>query len=352
MSSPLSFAMTGKRKRSATQDELTGECDIESGVPRSTMTSTSALAPAAIPIARPVPVPIGGVGEGGGEGGGASESNHQVEGVSFAMTGKRKRSAAQDELTGECDFESGAPRGAMTSTSAPAAIPIASSSWIFSRKGGSRGAVAVSRVLEHFTGDDLASVLPMMYQTCTCWRDELEHPHEDVQKRTGFHLRTFSLCRVLAHKMGVATLHWVQATIVRQTGRLSDQDDERGWWLDARSLVQRWNFRVGSWTVWSLLQAASQEPDGPLSRQAAATARLLGWRLVCWPDKPHARFPLLCTLRGHSGWVRSVAYSPDGKHVASASGDKTVKIWDSTTGKEVSVLVCDCPIVCCCVHCC
>ena len=59
-----------------------------------------------------------------------------------------------------------------------------------------------------------------------------------------------------------------------------------------------------------------------------------------------------CTLRGHSGWVRSVAYSPDGKHVASASGDMTVKIWDSTTGKEVSVLVCDCPIVCCCVHCC
>jgi len=59
-----------------------------------------------------------------------------------------------------------------------------------------------------------------------------------------------------------------------------------------------------------------------------------------------------CTLRGHSGHVRSVAYSPDGKHVASASGDKTVKIWDSTTGKEVSVLVCDCPIVCCCVHCC
>jgi WD40 repeat protein len=50
--------------------------------------------------------------------------------------------------------------------------------------------------------------------------------------------------------------------------------------------------------------------------------------------------------------VRSVAYSPDGKHVASASGDKTVKIWDSTTGKEVSVLLCDCPIVCCCVHCC
>ena len=59
-----------------------------------------------------------------------------------------------------------------------------------------------------------------------------------------------------------------------------------------------------------------------------------------------------CTLTGHSGWVLSVAYSPDGKHIASASRDKTVKIWDSTTGKEVSVLVCHRPIVCCCVRWC
>ena len=58
-----------------------------------------------------------------------------------------------------------------------------------------------------------------------------------------------------------------------------------------------------------------------------------------------------CTLRGHSERVFSVAYSPDGKHIVSGSGDKTVKIWDSTTGEEVSVLVCHCPIVCCCVEC-
>ena len=45
-----------------------------------------------------------------------------------------------------------------------------------------------------------------------------------------------------------------------------------------------------------------------------------------------------CTLRGHSSWVRSVAYSPDGKHIVSGSWDRTVKIWDSTTGKEVIVV--------------
>ena len=55
-----------------------------------------------------------------------------------------------------------------------------------------------------------------------------------------------------------------------------------------------------------------------------------------------------CTLTGHSKLVESVAYSPDGKHIV--SGSETVKIWDSTTGKEVSVLVCHRPIVCCCVQ--
>ena len=43
-----------------------------------------------------------------------------------------------------------------------------------------------------------------------------------------------------------------------------------------------------------------------------------------------------CTLRGHSGWVHSVAYSPDGKHIVSGSRDQTVNVWDAATGKKVS----------------
>ena len=57
-----------------------------------------------------------------------------------------------------------------------------------------------------------------------------------------------------------------------------------------------------------------------------------------------------CTLTGHSDKVTSVAYSPDGKHLVSGSADKTVKVWDAQTRKEVRVLVCHRPIVCCCVH--
>ncbi len=39
------------------------------------------------------------------------------------------------------------------------------------------------------------------------------------------------------------------------------------------------------------------------------------------------------TVNGHSGSVKSVAWSPDGKQIASASDDCTVKIWDPATGQ-------------------
>ena len=57
-----------------------------------------------------------------------------------------------------------------------------------------------------------------------------------------------------------------------------------------------------------------------------------------------------CTLKGHSDDVNSVAYSPDGKHVVSGSDDRTVKVWDVATGKEVSAVFLLGCIICSCVH--
>lgn len=43
-------------------------------------------------------------------------------------------------------------------------------------------------------------------------------------------------------------------------------------------------------------------------------------------------------LAGHTGRVRDIAISPDGSRIASASGDLTVRIWDSATGESLLVL--------------
>ena len=44
------------------------------------------------------------------------------------------------------------------------------------------------------------------------------------------------------------------------------------------------------------------------------------------------------TLTGHDGPVYSATYSPDGSRIVTASGDKTAKVWDANTGKELITL--------------
>jgi WD40 repeat protein len=73
----------------------------------------------------------------------------------------------------------------------------------------------------------------------------------------------------------------------------------------------------------------------------APDAKLLAVTLTGKPDvlicDPANGSPRL-TCKGHTGEARVLAYSPDGKRLASGGLDKTIRIWDPATGKPVTTL--------------
>ena len=66
-----------------------------------------------------------------------------------------------------------------------------------------------------------------------------------------------------------------------------------------------------------------------------------GPSIIVHPDQPNKvkvlpdDSALIRTFEGHSDWVNSVAFSPDGRYALSGSDDETLKLWEITTGREI-----------------
>jgi predicted NACHT family NTPase len=81
----------------------------------------------------------------------------------------------------------------------------------------------------------------------------------------------------------------------------------------------------------SSLQPATNAQTDPVTQHQAP---FLSSPPSSLPDSP----PLLQPLHGHQNWVRFLAYSPDGKLLASCSQDGTVKLWDEKTAACLETL--------------
>jgi WD40 repeat protein len=96
------------------------------------------------------------------------------------------------------------------------------------------------------------------------------------------------------------------------------------WDVTSGKLLRSWKGKPH--LVWNL----AFSPNGKL-----LASGLMGGSILFWDSESGKE---LKPLMGHTALVPCVAFSPDGRTLASGSADKTIKLWDLASGNELQTL--------------
>ena len=106
--------------------------------------------------------------------------------------------------------------------------------------------------------------------------------------------------------------------------------------LPATNKIRLWDPSTGmalstlKHSFYTTIYAIAFSPDGKLLASASSDKTIRLWDPAT--GTAHRK------LKGHSDLILDIVFSPDGKLVASGSWDKTVRLWDSASGKECSMI--------------
>ena len=144
--------------------------------------------------------------------------------------------------------------------------------------------------------------------------NELKAANEKIEEALAF------------NKMSLAQAHWKDGQVNLANDVLED--------IEPRFRYGGWRFlkrqyEGGLFTMYGHLAAVTSvcySPDGQRLASASSDKTVKVW------DAKNGTG--LLTLKGHMARVNCVCFSPDGQRLASASSDRTVKVWDGKSGQE------------------
>lgn len=135
------------------------------------------------------------------------------------------------------------------------------------------------------------------------------------------------ICTIKEHSGGVSSIAF--------------SPDGRTLAFDKSDTIKLWNVSTGqeishlkghsTQSVYiELIFSLAFSPDGKILASGSKD-----WTIKLWEVNTGRE---ISTLKGHRKYINSVAFTPDGKILASGSKDKTIKLWDVSSGREITTL--------------